>query len=416
MCENSVSIRKILVTVALALTVGAATLTGVLMPTSAVAEKFSKAVGEPLQAAQASIKKKQWTQALGSIKQAQAVTGKTPFEEYTINELLGYVLLQTGDTAGAVRAYEANLNSGQTPPDQLPARVKTLAQLNAKAKNFPKAIEYGNRWIKVSPNETDAYYLVAQSYYQTQDCKNTLRVLQTGMDTARKNGQPVKENWLDMKLYCQDKLDDKEGLAETREQLVRNNPSRENWENLLVTLYDKPDNDEVQTLGYYRLGFDLDVLKKPDHYMDMAEMSIEGKMPGEAVSVMEKGVANKVFVDKTKERSTRLLNNAKTQAEAMKAELPKLEAEARAAKTGEADVALGMAYMSYGEYEKAVEALRRGLQKGANKRADEANIMLGRAYLKLKQKDAARRAFKAVPDDSKLARVAELYDLHAAQS
>jgi TolA-binding protein len=75
-----------------------------------------------------------------------------------------------------------------------------------------------------------------------------------------------------------------------------------------------------------------------------------------------------------------------------------------------------MAYLSYGEYDKAIEALRRGLQKGASRRTDEAQIMLGRAYLKLNQKDAARRAFKAVPDDSKLARVAELYDLHAAQS
>jgi tetratricopeptide (TPR) repeat protein len=228
------------------------------------------------------------------------------------------------------------------------------------------------------------------------------------MDVARKNGQPVKENWLDMKLFCQDKLDDKEGLAETREQLVRNNPSRENWDNLLTTLYKNPNNDELTTLGYYRLGFDLDVLKKAEHYSEMAEMSIEGKVPGEAVTVLEKGIATKVFTEKRdQERSTRLLTNAKTQADAMKAELPKLEQDARASKTGDADTALGMAYMSYGQYDKAVEALRRGLQKGAGKRADEA---------KLKQKDAARKAFKAVPDDSKLARVAELYDLHAAQS
>ncbi len=416
MCEIRVLMRKTLVPFALALSLGAVTLTGVLVPTSAEAQKFSKEVGEPLQAAQASIKKKQWNAALTSIKQAQAVPRKTPVEEYTINELLGYVLLQTGDSTGAARAYEQNLNSGQTPADQVPARVKTLAQLNAKAKNFPKAIEYGNRWIKASPGDADAYYLVAQSYYQTQDCKNTVRILQNGMDAAKRNGQPVKENWLDMKAYCQDKLNDKEGLAETREQLVRNNPSRENWDSLLTTLYNNPDNDDLTTLGYYRLGFDLDVLKKPDHYMDMAEMSIEGKMPGEAVAVMEKGVANKVFADKSVERSTRLLNNAKTQAAAMKSELPKLEQEARASKSGEADVGLGMAYLSYGQYEKAIETLQRGLQKGANKRTDEAHIMLGRAYLKLKQKDAARRAFKAVPDDSKLARVAELYDLHAAQS
>ncbi len=413
MCERKLLLRKIVMMLALALNVGALTLT---VPAIAQAQKFSAAVGKPLQDAQAAMKKKQWSTALNSIKQAQAVPSKTAVEEYAINELLGYVLLQTGDSAGAARAYEQNLNSGQTPADQVPARVKALAQLNAKAKNFPKAIEFGNRWIKSSANDTDAYYLVAQSYYQTKDCKNTVRVLQNGMEAARRNGQSIKQNWLDMKLYCQGELNDREGLADTREQLVRYYPSRENWDNLLTTLYNDPDNDDLTTLGYYRLMFDLDVLKKPSDYVEMAQMSIENHVPGEAVTVMEKGFGNKVLDNKDKDRHTRLLDNAKSQAQTMKTDLPKLEQEARAAKTGDADVGLGMAYMSYGQYDKAVEALQRGLQKGANKRSDEAQIMLGRTYLKLKQKDAARRAFKAVPDDSKLARVAELYDLHAAQS
>jgi Tfp pilus assembly protein PilF len=294
--------------------------------------------------------------------------------------------------------------------------VKTLAQLNSRAKNLPKAIEYGNRWIKASPNDTDAYYLVAQSYYQQKDCKNTVRVMQNGIEAARRNGQPAKENWLDMKLYCQSELKDKDGISETREQLVRNYPSRENWQNLLITVYNRPENDELTTLGYYRLMFDLDVLDKPDDYVAMSEIAITNGVPGEAVTVMEKGFTKKVLDSTPKSRHLRLLNNAKTQAETSKTALPTQEKEARASKTGEGDVGLGMAYLSYGQYDKAVEALRRGLQKGANRRTDEAQIMLGRAYLKLNQKDAARRAFKAVPDDSKLARVAELYDLHAAQS
>jgi len=408
--------RKIVMMLALACNVGAFTLVGVLAPATAQAETFSAAVGKPLQAAQEAIKKKKWADAIAEIKKAQAAPNKTAFEEYTINELLGYALWQSGDTAGAARAYEQNLNSGQTPPNELPTRVKTLAQLNARAKNLPKAIEYGNRWIKASPNDTDAYYLVAQSHYQQKDCKNTVRVMQNGIEAARRNGKPIQENWLSMKLYCQDALKDKDGLSETREQLVRNFPSRDNWESLLATVYNDPDNDDLTTLGYYRLMFDLDVLEKPSDYFEMAQIAIENGVPGEAVTVMEKGFANKVLDNKDKDRHTRLLNNAKTQAQTNKSALPNLEKEARAARTGEADVGVGMAYLSYGQYDKAVEALQRGLQKGANKRTAEAQIMLGRAYLKLNQKDAARRAFKAVPDDSKLGRVAELYDLHAAQS
>jgi tetratricopeptide (TPR) repeat protein len=384
-----------------------------LAPAPAQAEKFSAAVGKPLQAAQEAIKKKKWSEAIAEIKKAQAVPTKTAFEEYTINEMLGYALWQSGDSIGAARAYEANLAA--TPASELPARVKTLAQLYSRAKNLPKTIEYGNRWIKASPNDTDAYYLVAQTYYQQRDCKNSVRVMQNGIDAARRTGQPAKENWLTMKLYCQTELNDKEGISETREQLVRNFPSRENWERLLATVI-RPENEETTSLGYYRLMFDLDVLKEPDDYVNMSEIAITSGVPGEAVAVMEKGFANKILENKNKERHTRLLNNAKAHAQTTRSELPNLDKQARASKTGEADVSVGMIYMSFGEYDKAVEALQRGLQKGAAKRTAEAQIMLGRAYLKLNQKDAARRAFKAVPDDSKLARVAELYDLHAAQS
>ena len=74
-----------------------------------------------------------------------------------------------------------------------------------------------------------------------------------------------------------------------------------------------------------------------------------------------------------------------------------------------------MTYTGFAQHDKAVEALQRALQKGAGKRKDEAQIALGRAYLKLNQKDPARKAFKAVPDDSKFARVAELYGIYASQ-
>jgi TolA-binding protein len=50
------------------------------------------------------------------------------------------------------------------------------------------------------------------------------------------------------------------------------------------------------------------------------------------------------------------------------------------------------------------------------KGTDEAQMMLGRAHLKLKQKDQARKAFQQVPDDSKLAQVAQLWGLYVAQS
>jgi tetratricopeptide (TPR) repeat protein len=409
--------RKYLVVWLLAAQIGAVGIAALIAPTAAVAEaKFSKAVGTPLKAAQEAIQKKNWDVAMTKLKEANGQATKTPYEQYSINELMAYVMLRTGDSAGAAKLYEQNLSSGQVPAAEVQARTKTLAQLFFQTKNYPKAIEYGSRWLKNSPDDSDAYLLVAQSYYQQKDCKSATRYMQQGMEAARKAGQPIKQNWMDLKLFCQDAMGDTQGVVDTRLQLVRNYPTTEHWDALLSTLYRLPENDDLTTLNYYRLMLDLNVLKKPNDYKEMAEMDITAKVPGEALEVMNKGFANKVLETKDRERYTRLLNNARTQAQAVQADLAKLDSEARAEPTGEADVGLGMTYTGFAKYDKAVEALQRALKKGAGKRKDEAQIALGRAYLKLNQKDAARKAFKAVPDDSKLAQVAELYSIHASQS
>ena len=44
----------------------------------------------------------------------------------------------------------------------------------------------------------------------------------------------------------------------------------------------------------------------------------------------------------------------------------------------------------------------------------EAHVALGRAYIKLGKKEEAMKAFRAVGKNSKLARVAELYGIYAA--
>lgn len=389
---------------------------GSLAPSSANAETFSREVGEPLQEAKKAADQRLWDAALASIKKAQAVPTKKPHEEYQINELLAYVLLNKKDNAGAARVYEENLNSGSTPASQVGQRVKVITQLHVGSRNWGKAIEYGNRWIKASPGDTQAYEQVAQAQHQSGDCKNASRTMQQGIEVARKAGQKPKQNWLFLKLDCQRKLDNVAGMTATREQLVLWYPSKDNWKAVLANVYNQPNNDDRATLDLFRLILELDVLEKPKDYVEMAQMAIETGAPTEAVSVMEKGFTNKALDGKERERHLRLLNNAKTQAQASKAEIAKMEQEARTAATGEADVRLGGRYLANGEYGKAVTAIQRGLKKGGFKGADGAQMMLGRAYLKLKQKDQARKAFGAVPDDSKLAQVAQLWGVYAQQS
>jgi len=134
---------------------------------------------------------------------------------------------------------------------------------------------------------------------------------------------------------------------------------------------------------------------------------------------MEKGVQNGTLKsdDKTKQgRYDRLLAGAKKSATTDKASLAQLAKEAEKATQGQAYVALGQAYLSYGMFDEAIDALKKGLAKNGVTDVDEAQISLGIAYLRKNQKDLARQAFKTVKAESKWHNLAELWEIRTLQA
>ena len=95
-----------------------------------------------------------------------------------------------------------------------------------------------------------------------------------------------------------------------------------------------------------------------------------------------------------------------------KAKLPQQDAAARATPTGDDDVKVGAAYLSYGDPAKAVEALKRGITQGKLAQADEAGILLGIAYLRSDNKPEAKKAFNTVKQDPTMKRIANLWLLN----
>jgi len=108
------------------------------------------------------------------------------------------------------------------------------------------------------------------------------------------------------------------------------------------------------------------------------------------------------------------LNALKTRADADKKGLTQLDAEATKNPAGELDVKLGEVYYGVGDYQNAITAITRGLQKGQIKHQDEAYVYLGRSQVALKNTPDAKRAFgglKTVPNISP--RVLKLWDLYS---
>ena len=412
-------------TIALALTLALGTVSaaGLLSATTAQAAEpagkvTTKAVAEPLKKAQEAMKNKQWDAALAAIKQAQASEKKTPFEAYQIDEFLSYVLVQQKKFTEATPVFERMLNSGFMPPDQVDERTKTVAQLHFQNKDYKKAVEWGKKYLDKHPGDEGISVLVGQSYYVLNDYKNAATTMMAVVTAAEKGGRTPTENWLQIVLSSQFKLDNKDGIADALKKLVRYYPKTEYWENLL-DIYRRRDTSDRVTLGFYRLMNEVGTLKQDDDYMETAQLAIDAGVPGEAQAVMEKGVQNGTLKsdDKTKQgRYDRLLAGAKKSATTDKASLAQLSKEAEKATQGQAYVALGQAYLSYGMFDEAIDALKKGLAKNGVTDVDEAQISLGIAYLRKNQKDLARQAFNTVKAESKWHNLAELWEIRTLQA
>jgi TolA-binding protein len=378
--------------------------------------KIGAKVGKPLQKALDAANKKDFATALASLGEADAVSGKNAYEQFQINELFGFVFLQQKRYADAVRVYERNMTSGQLPAAQANDRLKLLAQLNFQLRNLGNAASYGNRWLKATgQKDTEMLVLVGQAYYLNKDYKSAVTYMGDAVNTAQKAGRKPDENWLLILQQSFYNLKDADGVNKVLYQLVRLYPKTEYWDILTSNLLRGAPNDDRVTLNIYRLMRQLGVMKSADDYGEMAIIALQQGLPAEAQAIMEQGYASKVLESGgDMARSKRILDQARKQAADGRRTLPQEEAEALRSPQGQADFALAQAYLGYGENEKAVAAIQRGLKKGGIRSPDEAYLLLGQAFVRLKNGAEARAAFAKVTG-AELKELARVWAIYAGQ-
>jgi hypothetical protein len=378
---------------------------------AAFAEKVSPAIAKTLQSAQNASKARKWAQCLADLKTADAAAGKTAYDSFIINELTAFCALSSNDIAAATRAYEENLAS-PFAADKIAQRTRDLAKIYFNARNYTKTVEIGRNAIKGGYADADTYLVIAQSYYQQNDYKNARDFVGNWIRDLEKRGQRPKENAIQIYVTSCMRLKDEACTASGFEKLVTYYPNPAGWANLMQSLF--ATRNDAAAFNAYRLATEVGAMRTGDDYTEMAQRAFEKGLPGEAQSTLEAAFARKVFTEKRDiDRNTRLLGTAKERAAADRAGLPKRDKDAAAGKSADADLLVGQAYLSYGQYPNAVTAIQRGIAKGNATDPAEAQLVLGIAQLKAGNKAEAAKAFRAVKGDADLQRVAKLWSLRA---
>ena len=147
----------------------------------------------------------------------------------------------------------------------------------------------------------------------------------------------------------------------------------------------------------------------------MTELALQVPLPGEAKAIVDRGFASGVLgtgPEAARQQRLRALVDKVYADEQSK--LAGRQAEAQAAHDGNALVALGDEYASYGQYDKGISLILAGFKKDALRHPDDAKLHLALVYLHAGRKADAIKTFHTVGGTEGAAEIARLWILQAA--
>jgi tetratricopeptide (TPR) repeat protein len=373
---------------------------------------WRKEVADKLTAAQEAAKKGSFTEAIRLLKEAKAKAPLSPQEEQGVNEYLIYAASSARDHKLVLATVDERLATGRVTGADLGRKLRLKATTQYSLRDYRGAAATFNQLSAQGSLTGDDLTLLGTCQIQLRDYRNAATTLERAIAAKDKSGAGAKTGPLLEMLnsaYFETGADAKR--LQTLHRLMAVAPKQSVFKQLADVYEKDPTMDlvvkPVVMINIYRLGASRGLLSS-EHYAKYAETALDMSSPGEAVAMLEKGMTNGAI--KKDDRNNRLLADAKSQVERVKATLPQQEAEARAIQAGEPEAKVATAYFTLKNYAKASEAAKRGVDKGKLRRPGDLHMLLGVALVESKKGAEAKNAFKAAAvADPKIRNVADLW-------
>ena len=274
----------------------------------------------------------------------------------------------------------------------------TIAQLYFVQEKWREGIDALLKWFDMTetPN-ANAYVLLSQGYYQLKDYDKSLANVEKAISMYEEKGKVPKEQWYNLARFLYFEKNDVEATVDVLETLLKYYPKKQYWVQI-SHLYGE-QKKETDQLAAMETAYVQDFLDKGTEQVTMAYLYLNADVPYKAAKVMDKGLKNESIEGKSK--NWEIAGNSWRQAQEIDKAIPAMEEAAAKSDKGELYARLGNIYLDGDEFNKAITAINKGLQKGGVNRPDTARLVLGMAYFNTKQYEKARKAFEAAGKDER---------------
>ncbi len=318
----------------------------------------------------------------------------------------------------AIKAFEAVIASGKAPAADQIKGIEALATNYYNSRDFAAAIKWGQRYYKEGGSGGQIRTLMIQSYFQSGDFAASAKESLQDIEADEKAGRTPSEDKLQLLANSYLRQKNNAGYTATIEKLLNFYPKKSLWANVISGVQKKPGFSDRLAYDVNRLQLATGNLNTTNDYMEMAQLAIQAGFLAEGKKVIDEGFANGALGKGAEaDRHKRLKDLAEKRIEAAKkAGTASEEAEANAAKDGNALVALGLKIAINGDAAKGISMMEAGIKKGGLKRPDDAKFHLGVTQIQSGQKSKGVQTLKSVQGNDGVADLARLWIIFAQKS
>lgn len=337
------------------------------------------------------------------------------YDKATTLQMRASVKINLEDYQGALRDFQAALDSGGFDTVQNNQLRYYIAQIQFQLENYQAAIQGLNQWISQAraaglPVDANAYYLLAAAYTQVTP-PNWRAAVGPAEQAIATRAEPKKSDY-DLLNLIYSELGEGAKRGPLLEKMINFWPGERSYWVQLSGFYNNNNRDQ-DAFAVLEVAYRAGLLTREPELITLINYYSFFDNPYRGARVMEREIEAGRIARNVK--NLQLLSQLWSQAREHKRAIPVLEQAARMSGSGELYYRLGQVLLADEQYAKSEQALVNAINKGGMKaeQLGDAWLLLGTARFSraspedCAQRDKARTAFvnaARYPKSSKQAR------------
>lgn len=288
-------------------------------------------------------------------------------------------------------------------------REQTLTQIGSlyfMLERYQEAIDTFRELLAISLEpDAQVYLRIAFAYYSLEQYANVVEPLQTHMDMLRAAGQEIPYNTYNLMKSVYLLMEDYAKSYQAIREMIVLYHDEDDWVQLVQAAGALEQFDQQARLYYvsYIGGF----LKAESDFRNLASILSNFDNPYGCGKTMEKSLADGV-VEATEDNlflTGTCFRLAREDARA----IPFMERAADLSDTGDKYFTLGVTHMVLADWQKAVDAFTKAIEKGGLNNPGMVSIQQARAYMEMNRYDEALSSARAASRDREMADQAQTW-------